>query len=126
MCLTGLCVCSYINSLLTQVQLAACQQLLVVELLQFHNIYNVEVINGLYCCCDQNQPCTLQLEHLKENVYEPKCDTWFNITLSPCESAYLCSAATATQCNSDPVHNLDYNFEFVLRINSSDTVSMYP
>ena len=53
----------------------------------------------------------------------PKCDTLFNISLSPCWSADLCAAATEPQCDSDPVHNLDYKFEFVMR-NSSDAVSL--
>ena len=110
----------------TQVQLAASQKLLVVGLLQFYNIYNVEVINGEYCCCDTAEPriCVDNLEYLTQKDCDPKCDTWFNISLSPCESAYLCSAATAAQCNSDPVHNLEYKFEFVMRKNLPDTVSI--
>ena len=106
----------------TLVQPATSQQILVVELLQFQNIYNAEMSNDQYCCCDKNQ-CTSQLADLKQNSCESKCDTWFNISLSPRESAYLCSADTEPQWNSEPVHNLDYKFEFVMR-NSSDTVSV--
>ena len=106
----------------TQVQLATSQQLLVVELLQFHNIYNAEMSDDEYCCCDADQ-CTPKLADLKQMGCGPKCDTWFNISLSPCESAYLCSAATQPQWDSDSVQNLDYKFAFVMR-NSSDTVSV--
>ena len=105
----------------TQVELATSQQLLVVELLQFHNMYNAEVYKDDYCCCDETQ-CVTQLRDIS-NTCDPKCDTWFNISLSPCESAYLCSAATHPQRDSDSVHNLDYKFAFVMR-NSSDTVSV--
>ena len=110
----------------TQVQPATSQQLLVVEMLQFHNMYNAEMRNDRYCCCDNanNQVCMSQLGGLDQMSCEQKCDTWFNISLSPCESAYLCSAATAAQCDSDPVHNLDYKFEFVMRNNSPATLSV--
>ena len=109
----------------TQVQPATSQQLLVVELLQFHNMYNAEIRQNKYCCCDtNNKMCTPLLGGLEQISCERKCDTWFNISLSPCESAYLCSAATAAQCDSDPVHNLDFKFEFAMRTNSSDTVSV--
>ena len=109
-----------------QVQLATFQQLLVVELLQFHNLYNAEIRQDQYCCCDagNNNLWTAQLEALQQKGCEPKCDTWFNVSLSPCESAYLCSAATAARCDSDPVHNLNYKFEFVMRKSSPDTVSV--
>ena len=111
----------------TQVQLyiATSHKLLVVELLQFHNMYNAEVINGEYCCCDTTDPsiCEDNLEFLKETDCKRLCDTWFNVSLSPCESAYLCSAATEPHCN-DPVHHLDYKFEFVMRSDFSDHVSV--
>ena len=105
----------------TQVQLTTSQQLLVVELLQFHNMYNAELRNHQYCCCDKNE-CKMQLGDLIMSC-DPKCDTWFNISLSPCESAYLCSVATTPRLDTASVNNLDYKFEFVMR-NSSDTVSV--
>ena len=104
-----------------QVQVATSQQVLVVELIQFYNMYNAEVINGQYCCCDKSEKCASQLENLPK--CKSKCDTWFNVTLSPCHSPYSCSAATVAHCNSASLHNLDYKFEFLIR-NSSDTVSV--
>ena len=110
----------------SQVQLATSQQILVVELLQFHNMYNAEIRQNKYCCCDEGniKTCKSELAGLEEMSCAELCDTWFNISLSPCESAYMCSAATAAQCNSDPVHILDFKFEFAMRTNSSDTVSV--
>ena len=122
-----MCVCTrtYLP-IYTKVQLATSQQLLVVELLQFHNMYNAEIRQDQYCCCDDgnNNLCTSQLGELEQMNCGPKCDTLFNISLSPCESAYLCSAATAPQWESDSVHNLNYKFAFAMRNDSFDIVSV--
>ena len=105
-----------------QFQLAACQQLIEVKLLQFHNMYNAEVVsNRGFCCCDSGrQTCKDRLEDLQ--LCEQKCDTWFNISLSPCHSPHPCASATAPQCQSTSVQNLDDEFEFVM-CNSPNTVS---
>ena len=96
-----------------QVQLVACQQLLVVELLDFRNMHNAEVINGEFCCCD-NSPklCSIQLEDL--NNCKPKCDTWFNISVSPCQPTTSCSRGTAIRYESGSVQILEYTFVFVV------------
>ena len=108
----------------TQVRFAASQQLLTVELLQFHNMYNAEIVKGKFCCCDSNaNNCRQQLEQLAIVNCKAKCDVWFNVSLSPCLSPHSCSAATAAQCKSPSVQTLSYKFEFVM-CNSPETVSL--
>ena len=116
-------MCAYNHFANTQVQLATSQKLLV-ELIQFHNMYNAQVINDKYCCCDISQgSCEFYLRVLKGKGCLSKCNTWFKISLSPCEPADSCSAATAPQWDAASVDNLDYNFEFIMH-NSTDTVSV--
>ena len=121
MILNLLIIFMHVYNLLAQVQLTVCQQLLTVELLQFYNMYNAEVISGSgFCCCDKSK-CTQQLEYLPS--CKPKCDTWFNVSLSPCQSPHSCSTATAAQCQSASLQKLEYKFEFVM-CNAPYTVSL--
>ena len=100
-----------------QVQLANSQWLLTVELHQFQNLYNAEIIPGEgLCCCD-----TIRTNNVncKQNLTDfPKCgrncDTSFSISLFPCYSSYSCLASIARECQSDSVLNLDYALVFLL------------
>ena len=108
-----------------QVQLAGCQQVLIVQLHEFENIYNAEVIEGRgFCCCDKktkDKNCKQQLKDLPD--CPAKCDTWFSIYLSPCQSPLLCSTSTLSTCEGTSVLSLEYTYEFVI-CSSQDTVSV--
>ena len=112
-----------------QVHLASCQLLLTVELFEFRNPYLVEFIKSEhgFCCCDSlrnlNRMCTNDFNDVRNLSCKTMCSTWLNISLSVCQSPYQCSATTADQCNSPPVLELDYKFEFIIP-SSSDTVSL--
>ena len=107
-----------------QVQLTRCQQFLIFELHQFVNIYNAEITNDGFCCCDKNnnKKCKARLQDLPKCA--TKCDTWFNISLSPCESPHPCWRSTPSSCKDDgtSVLNFEHKSEFVL-CGSPDIVS---
>ena len=108
----------YKHSLKLQIQLATCQWILIVELCQFHNRYNAELISGQgFCCCDAkeedyDEKCNVHVTDLPQ--CPAKCDTVFNISVHPCLSTHSCSVATATHCNSASIPNLDYTFVLIL------------
>ena len=84
-----------------QAQVAKTQWVLFVELHQFNNLYNAEVISsGGFCCCgiepanyDNNYYCNKRkAEYLP--VCSPSCDTWLHAEVSHCIDPYPCSFST--------------------------------
>ena len=103
-----------------QAQVVKTKWLLSVELHQFHNLYNAEVINGLgFCCCDV-QPlnsnylyyCEAELKHLLG--CNSSCDTWLNASVSHCIEPNPCSFSTEVRFGTASIDNFNEKFIFVL------------
>ena len=106
-----------------QVQVADTQWIIIVELHQFHNLYNAEMSRddsdeGI-CCCDSSRPCASQASKL--HGCDATCDTLLRANGSHCIQAYPCSFSTLTRW-STPSINDSYKFVFVLS-SFSDMVS---
>ena len=105
-----------------QVPVANSQWIFIVELHQFHNLYNAEVISdeGI-CCCDSSEPCASQASELPG--CGEKCDTWFTADVSHCMPPYPCSIYTSTIRNAPSIINFNNKLIFVLN-SLSDMVSV--
>ena len=105
------------------------QWLLSVELHQFHNWYNVEVIpDEGFCCCDVDlngknykQFCNEEDKNLS-GCY-PYCDTWLNASVSHCIEPNACSFSTAVHFHTALMDNFNEKFIFALS-SSSNAVGM--
>ena len=109
-----------------QVQLVVkTQWVLFVELHQFRNLYNAEVISGGgFCCCD-NPPtphnymyhyCT-DGEAKSLSGCSPSCDTWLNASVSHCTDPNPCSFSTEVLSQTASIDN--FNEKFIFALNSS-------
>ena len=100
-----------------QVQVSNTQWIIIVELHQFHNLYNAEMSSddsdeGI-CCCDSSQvePCASQASELQG--CGRTCDTLFRANASHRIQAYPCSFSTSTRWNTPSIDELN-KFVFVL------------
>ena len=88
------CKCCKNSSLLWLIfmQVASTEWFLGVQIQNYKNLYNVEIINGEYCCCDDNQTCGNTPSNLLGMCKDPStaqiCETWllvhFKNCLPPC------------------------------------------
>ena len=103
-----------------QVQVVKTQWLLIVELHQFRNLYNAEVIDGYgFCCCDTSSNdyifnCEEIAEYMDYHNCKPSCDTWLNASVSHCIEPNACSYSTKVRLNSASLYILNEKFIFVL------------
>ena len=105
-----------------QVQLAKTQWILIVDLHQFHNLFNAEKANSeRVCCCDSADECTLEADDLQG--CSEYCDIWLRVNVSHCTQRYPCSLSTSVYYNTALIDNLKDRFFFILSA-SSDTVSV--
>lgn len=95
-----------------QVQVANTQWILIVELHQFHNLYNAEIRSNAFCCCDLNKPCQSHASNLQG--CDGYCDTQFSAYVSHCIQPYQCILFSSTFENTASIINLNYTFIFVL------------
>ena len=115
-----------------QVQVVKTEWILLVELRQFHNLYNAEMIdNHGICCCDttyswskNNDYCNAQVANLtfcNQLIWE--CDTWLNASVPHCLTPFPCSFSTETHTVTSSVDNMNDTFVFVMS-SSPNTVSV--
>ena len=107
--------------------------ILLVELHQFHNLYNAEMIdNHGICCCDTTLPwstsnyyCNTQVANLTfcNQLTWAACDTWLNASVSHCLPPFPCSFSTETHTETSSVDNMNDIFVFVMS-SSPNTVSV--
>ena len=73
-----------------------------VQIQNFTNLYNVEIINGRYCCCDDNETCGSTANDLlamcKHASTTQVCETWFLVYTRKCLSG-TCSFGKTYQLN---------------------------
>ena len=68
--------------------------MLCVRLQHFQNLYNAEIINGQYCCCDISYldvPCGENLTGLNITACTSECEPYFEIRLKVCFADGTCS-----------------------------------
>ena len=100
-----------------QVHVSNTQWIMIVELHQFHNLYNAEMSsddsNEGICCCDssQDQPCASQASKLQG--CGRKCDTQLRANASHCIQAYPCSFSSSTHWSTPSIYDSE-KFVFVL------------
>ena len=74
-----------------------------VEIQDFTNLYNVEIINSNYCCCDDNETCGSDLDELFISCKCPDvtqvCETYFLVHIRNCSSIITCSLSKTYQLN---------------------------
>ena len=119
-------MCIHMHNLLAliQVQLAKTQWILIVDLYQFHNLFNAEMANSEeVCCCDSTEKCAVDADDLQGCSAD--CDIWFDVYVTHCTQPYQCSFSTFTSVDYDTalIDNLKNRFFFILNA-SSDTVSV--
>ena len=87
-------------------QVASTKWFLGVQIQDFINLYNVEIINGMYCCCDANEKCgRIQNELLgmcKNASTTQICETCFLVQFRNCISVGTCSVIKTYQLNYKP------------------------
>ena len=79
-----------------------------VQIAQFQNLYNAEIKNGRYCCCDDG-PCEDDIRALK-NVYMTDCtnpcETYFIVKLQDCTSNTHCTGSQTFNLEDDSTSGL--------------------
>ena len=83
-------------------QVASTEWFLGVQIQNFENTYNVEIINGMYCCCDNNERCRSDLNQLflcKHPNVTQVCETYFLIHIKNCLIESSCSPGKTYQLN---------------------------
>ena len=87
-------------------QVASTEWVLGVQIQNFTNLYNVEIINGMYCCCDDNERCGSTSSDLlgmcKHASTTQVCETCFLVHIKNCISIGTCSLSKTYQLNYKP------------------------
>ena len=108
-----------------QAQVVRTQWLLSVELHQFHNLYNAEVVSDHgFCCCDIDPTPKYYLYYCNG---EPKylsgcnssCDTGLNASVSHCTDPNPCSFSTEVRFDTASIDNFNEKFIFALSSSSN-------
>ena len=72
-------------------QVASTEWILAVQIHNFTNLYNVEIVNDNYCCCDDNQSCGSVLNDLfvicKHPIATQVCEPYFLVHFRNCLSS---------------------------------------
>ena len=102
------CKCCKNSSLLWLIfmQVASTEWFLGVQIQNYKNLYNVEIINGMYCCCDDNETCGSAPNDLLAMCKDPNtvqlCETYFLVHIKNCLSLSTCSLSKTYQLNYGP------------------------
>ena len=76
-------------------QVASTEWFLGVQIQDFENLYNAEIINGNYCCCDDNEICASTTNDLLVICKNPSttqvCETYLLVHIRNCISIGTCS-----------------------------------
>ena len=84
-------------------QFSSTEWFLGVQIQNFVNLYNAEIINGMYCCCDDNETCGSAPYELIGMCKDPTttqiCETYFLVNIRNCLSLNKCSRSKTYQLN---------------------------
>ena len=84
-------------------QVASTKWFLGVQIQHFDNNYNAEMINGIYCCCHDNEICSNNLNTLLGNCTHPHtaqpCETYFFLHIRDCMYNDRCLHSKTYQLN---------------------------
>ena len=85
------------------VQVASSERLLSVEIQHYENMFNAEIRDGEYCCCDQpSQPlCVQNIENLDTEECTDMCQPYFVIYFQTCPSSKTCYLANNYTVSGD-------------------------
>ena len=74
-----------------------------VQIQHFENLYNVEIINGDYCCCHNNEICSSDLIGLFATCIDlgaaQPCETYFLVHIRDCVLNSKCFLSKTYQLN---------------------------
>ena len=78
------------------VQVASSEWVLGVQIQHFENMYNAEIRNDLYCCCDDHfRECKENITDLIQNGTcfnsDHRCETYFVLYVRECSYNSICS-----------------------------------
>ena len=84
-------------------QVASTKWFLGVQIQNFVNQYNVEIINGNYCCCDDNETCGNNLNDVFAICIHPSttqvCEPYFLVHIRDCVVNNKCFLSKTYQLN---------------------------
>ena len=84
-------------------ELASTEWFLGVQIQHFENLYNVEIINGYYCCCHDNKICSSNLMDLLASCTDQRtaqpCETYFLVHIRDCVVNSECFLSKSYQMN---------------------------
>ena len=87
-------------------QVASTEWFLGVQIQHFENLHNVEIIDGDYCCCHDNEICSSDLSNVLASCTEPStiqlCETYFVVHIKNC--------IFIGECSLSKTYQLNYNF----------------
>ena len=66
------------------VQVSSSEWVLGVEIQHFENVYNAEIRNGMYCCCDAAAPCGGTIDAIQPMTCTIACDPYIVIYFQAC------------------------------------------
>ena len=88
-------------------QVASTEWFLGVQIQNYVNQYNVEIISGSYCCCDDSETCASDLNDLLISCKNPStaqpCETYFLVHIRNC-----LSSSTSSTCSLSKTYQLNY------------------
>ena len=98
------CICKIIHCLwVIFMQVASTEWYLGVQIQDFINLYNVEIINGMYCCCDDSETCGSDFDNLLGKCEDPSttqvCKTSFLVHIRYCSRFHTCFLSKTYQLN---------------------------
>ena len=87
----------------TCMQVASSEWVLGVQIQHFENMYNAEIIDGKYCCCDDDDVmCQEDITYLGMcRISQPNqaCDSYFRVYVRVCLNNGTCSVTKSYQLN---------------------------
>ena len=109
------------------VQVASNEWVLAIQIKHFENPYNVEIRNGLYCCCDNPNMtlCSKNITHedgkcLFDSSPDFQCQPYFLIHVRDCLHNQTCSVVNTYRMTGDSSFALN---QLVLHIPVMETES---
>ena len=103
-----------------QLQVVETQWLLIVELHQFHNLYNAKVVSGDgFCCCDYSPNNVCNQDTAEDLECEVPCEIWLNTFVSHCTEPSPCSFSTLGCSVPSPASTYNFTEKFVFVLSAS-------
>ena len=99
-------------------QVASSEWVLGVQIQHFENLYNVEIKDGSYCCCDNPEvECSQSITDLQGLCYDPNlirvCEQYFLVHVKDCSYNSTCTVSQTYQLRIDSSTSLNHLVLFI-------------